>query len=301
MKILVTGSSGMIGSELVPALEAAGHFVAGVDKVKPSFTKCENFVQGNLLQTVNDSVRKDSESEWDLIIHLAANARVWELVENPDLALENVITTHNVFEYARKTGAKRVMIASSREVYGNGNLLPVDEHVGSQRSCESAYSASKIFGESYAWAYEKCYGIDTKIIRFSNVYGKYDFSDRFIPKVIKQLKDNHQVEVWGKNKVLDFTYITDAVDGVIHLVNSWEELGPKKEWNIASGVGYNLVEVAEVLKKMLDSKSNIKVGESHPGEVFEYTADINSMASIGWKPKVGLMDGLKKSIEYYAS
>lgn len=297
MKILVTGSSGMIGSELVPALEARGHKVWGLDRKDPEFTKLERFIKYDLL---SGQPLYTQEHQFDLIIHLAANARVWELVENPNLALENVVTTHQVYELARQAGVPKVLFASSREIYGNGNELPVDETAGSQRSCESPYGASKLFGESYAYAYEKCYNLDTKIMRFSNVYGKYDFSDRFIPKVIKQLKANEEVEIWGANKVLDFTYITDTVDGIIHLVENWDE-ARAKEWNIASGVGFNLSEVAELLRVMLDSKSNIRIGESHPGEVFEYTADINSMKSIGWSPKVGLNEGLKKSIEYYAA
>jgi nucleoside-diphosphate-sugar epimerase len=292
MKILITGSSGMIGSELAPMLVEAGHEVHGLDRKEPEFTPLANFIQHDLLEPVR------LDQSFDLIIHLAANARVWELVENPDLALENVITTHNIFEFARKAGIKKILFASSREVYGNGNSLPVNESVGSQRKSESSYAASKLFGEAYAWAYTNCYNLDVKIVRFSNVYGKYDYSDRFVPKVIGLLKDNQPVEIWGEGKVLDFTYITDAAQGILHLIKSWDQL-EDREWNIAFGRGYSLISVAQALKAEMGSKSEIKILDSHPGEVMEYTADISRITATGWTPKVDLAEGLKRAVEYY--
>ena len=287
MRILITGSSGMIGSALAPAL--VEHDVIGVDKKKPQFSKTKTHLH-DLMSPL------DVNPAPDVIIHLAANARVWELVENPALALENVVTTHNVFEYARQNGVKKIIYASSREVYGNGNRLPIAEDIGSQRSSESPYSVGKIFGEGYAWAYKRCYGIDTKIVRFSNVYGKYDFSDRFIPKVIKQLRANEPVEIWGKDKKLDFTYLDDAVMGVIHLLDNWSK---ETEYNIAYGKGHTLLSVAEKLKEALNSKSEIIIKDTHVGEVMTYEADISLMESLGWQPTISIDEGLNKALDYY--
>lgn len=292
MKILITGSSGMIGSALLPALVKEKHKVYGVDWRAPVFTQNEQFFKHNLLLPF------DSEIKFDIIIHLAANARVWELVENPNLALENIITTHRVFEFARKRNIPKVMVASSREVYGNGNELPVSEEVGSQRSSESVYAAGKMLSEAYAWSYDKCYGLDTKIIRFSNVYGKYDFSDRFIPKVIKQLRAGETVEIWGEKKFLDFTYLDDAVSGTVHLIKNWGKM-KEKEYNIACGEGHTLLSVAQKLKELLQSSSEIIIKDTHKGEVMEYEADITRMKEAGWQPEVNLDTGLEKAIKYY--
>jgi nucleoside-diphosphate-sugar epimerase len=292
MKILITGSSGMIGSALYQSLKGKGHDVYGLDWKAPKYTEQKQFYPHNLLLEFKCDIK------FDLIIHLAANARVWELVENPNLALENVLTTHRIFEFARKNNIPKVITVSSREVYGNGNELPVAENIGSQRSCESPYTASKIFGESYAWSYSRCYGIDTKIIRFSNVYGRFDFSDRFIPKVIRQLKSNEKIEVWGKDKFLDFTYLDDAVSGTVFLIENWDKM-KDKEYNIAFGKGHTLISVVDKLKKLLKSKSRIKIQETHKGEVMKYEADISKMKSMGWTPQIDIDKGLKKSIEYY--
>ena len=100
----------------------------------------------------------------------------------------------------------------------------------------------------------------------------------------------------GKDKILDFTYITDVVNGITTLI----EKNPKEiEFNIASGKGENLVEVAKMLKEMLNSKSKIKIKESLIGEVINFSANIERMKSLGWEPKVSLVDGLNRSIEYY--
>ncbi len=289
MKILITGSSGMIGSELVSTLKSYGHDVWGMDKVWPKYTSC-HFLLCDMREPINLSIK------FDLIIHLAANARVHDLVIDPELSLDNVKMTFNILEYARKTGSNRLIFSSSREIYGNGNEMPVKESVGSQRTSESPYASSKLAGESYCHSYRKCYGVDTKIVRFSNVYGKYDFSNRFIPKTIKNCKLNNPIEIWGKDKVLDFTYISDAVSGLVHIIENW----PKEtEFNIAYGKGETLISVAQRIKDALKSESQILMADSKTGEVAEYAADIGQMNSIGWKPKVAIGEGLTKALDYY--
>lgn len=74
------------------------------------------------------------------------------------------------------------------------------------RPCESPYSASKISDEALVYAYRKCYGIDYSVLRFSNVYNMYNESDRFVPLIIRNMKKNENVAIFGKNKILDFTY-----------------------------------------------------------------------------------------------
>lgn len=290
MKILVTGSSGTIGSEMVEGLEKAGCDVWGLDKKQPQFTHPKHFIHHDLTKPLENL-------EWfDLIIHLAANARVHDLVIDPTLAQDNITMVFNILEYARKTETPKFIFASSREIYGNGNEMPVKESVGSQRTSESPYASSKLAGESYCYSYAKCYGIDTKIVRFSNVYGKYDFSNRFIPKTIRNLKANRDVEIWGKDKVLDFTYIVDAVSGVFKLIDMWPN---SIEYNIAYGKGYTLISVAERLKELLSSKSKIVIKETKVGEVTEYTANIAKMLDLDWKPQFPIEQGINLAINYY--
>src|SRR3989344_5006304 len=194
MKILVTGSSGTIGTRLCEKLLAEGHTVVGADwepcKWQPAVEKIR----------VDIDLRKREEysklpTDVELIIHLAANARVYELVQHPDRAMDNLQDTFNILEFARANGIKKLMFASSRETYGNIHL-PEGEKYSEDKAhfmtCESPYTASKIGGEALFEAYKRCYGMDVIIFRFSNVYGMYDDSIRVVPLFIRQARANEE-------------------------------------------------------------------------------------------------------------
>lgn len=294
MNVLITGSSGMIGSALAEDLLKRGHVVFGFDKEHPKFFKNFQYYQINLLQPIHI----EFDANIDVVIHLAANARVHELVLNPVKALENGIMTHNILEWVRSNKVRKFIFASSREVYGDQDMLPVREDVATQRSSKSVYTANKIAGEAYCYAYQHCYGIDCKIVRFSNVYGRFDFSDRFIPKVIDRLMQNEDICINGDNKTLDFTYLDDCIQGILCLVNNWE-IASYSEYNIASGVQLKLVTVAEKMKKVLNSKSKIVIGSNLTGEVFNYQADTSRIQKLGFKPRTTIDAGIRKAISYY--
>jgi UDP-glucose 4-epimerase len=165
------------------------------------------------------------------------------------------------------------MFASSREVYGN-TREPVhaedDVHVS---MCESPYTASKLGGEALVHAYAQCYGIDFIIMRFSNVYGMYDDSDRVIPLFIRSTKAGRDLVIYGKDKMLDFTYIDDAVDGVVKCIGKFDA-AKNDVYNLAFGEGVAITRVAELIRSRTGSKSRIKTGEKRTGEVVRFVADI---------------------------
>jgi nucleoside-diphosphate-sugar epimerase len=308
MKILVTGSSGTIGTELVDQLRAGGNSVIGIDKVQPQKANCDWFYQYDLSTYPEKLELENIHDDIDLVIHLAANARVHNSVVNPELAMENMASTHYAFELARRLNVPKFIMASSRETYGETSIVdhqpgqlpivwPTSEDNASQRNSLSPYTAGKIMGESYAYAYENCYNLDVRIVRFSNVYGRYDTSDRFIPKIIQKMLKDEPFEVWGEDKVLDFTYIEDAVEGILVMIDKWNDV--PMEMNLAYGEGSRLVDVAEMVKEELGSESEISVTPSLVGEVTSYVADINKAKELGWKPKTDIREGIRKSIEYY--
>lgn len=300
MKILVTGSSGMIGSELVDQLKERGHEVVGLDIVPSKWVKGSTDIIHDLRTEIGTKYSDLILTKFDMVIHLAANARVYNLVMNPQLALDNVLMVHNIFEFTRQHKIPRLLFASSRETYGNGNRMPVSENAASQRRSESNYTAGKIFGEAYCYAYKTCYNIDSKIARFSNVYGRYDDSDRFIPKVISKLKENRPFEIYGEGKTLSFTYIEDCISGIIRLIDTWDgKASIEKEFNIAADEQHSLLDVAFKVKEMLNSESAVTVGKNLVGEVMNFQPDITKMKNLGWSPVTSIDEGLKKSIEYY--
>ena len=112
--------------------------------------------------------------EVDVVVHLAAHAKVHQLVQQPHRALENVMMTFNVLEYARQQRVPLVF-SSSREVYGDVHRFEeYGEQVADFAYTESTYSASKISGEAFMYSYARCYGLPYLVFRFSNVYGRYD-------------------------------------------------------------------------------------------------------------------------------
>lgn len=298
-KILITGSSGTIGTRLFEKLLEENYDVIGFDKVKniwhPSFNKLT--IRGNLLYK-NDI--KKIPKNIDLIVHLAANARVYDLVVEPDLALENVISTHNILEFARKNNIKKIIFSSSRETYGNKKEITSKETDVDILRCESPYAASKISDEALIYSYSKCYGIDHIVFRFSNVYGMYDQSNRFIPLLLRKMKKNEDIEIFGKDKILDFTYIDDCVAGVITCIKKFPAV-KNNVFNIASGKGSNLIEVAGIMKKSLKSKSRLVIGKNRPGEVVRYIADISKARKIGYNPKISIEKGIDLSIHWYGN
>lgn len=283
----------MIGSALVEKLDELGCDFDCLD-IQPA--KYHTF-RTDLID-LRQQINVTNFAKYDLIIHLAANARVHNLVVDPEKALDNIKMTHNILEFARKIGTKKFMFASSREVYGN-TTKPVREEYGSQRNSQNVYTSSKIAGESYCHAYKECYGIDTVIMRFSNVYGRYDESNRFIPKAISKMLKNESFEIYGENKILDFTYLDDCIHGIVSIISHWDT-SEFNEFNIASGVASRLDEVAHELKRLLKSESDITVGNKLTGELDSFQADIHRIGSVfGWRPQTTLLEGLEKSIEYY--
>ena len=297
-RILVTGSSGTIGTRLCEKLLEENYAIIGVD-LKPN--RWNDRI--NKLTIIGDLRDKETfknlPKDVDLAVHLAANARVYNLVVDPSLARDNFEILFNTLEFCRRNDIKRFIFASSREVYGNSNQIVHSENEAYVRNCESPYAASKIGGEALVHAYQQCYGINFIIIRFSNVYGMYDDSDRVIPLFIKLAKENRDLVVYGKEKLLDFTYIDDAISGVLKCIENFDQV-KNDVFNIASGKAISIVELAQLIRKYMHSKSKIVIKESRTGEVMKFIADISkAKEKLGYEPKTTIDEGIKKSIKWY--
>jgi UDP-glucose 4-epimerase len=298
MKILITGSSGTIGTRLCERLLEQGFEVIGADWKKNKWKEEVDKI------TVNIDLRNKPEvlkklPKVDLVIHLAANARVYDLTVEPDRALDNILTVYNMLEFCRINKIQKFMFASSRETYGNSSKITQNESDALIENCESPYAASKIAGEALTRAYGKCYNLDFLLFRFSNVYGMYDESDRVVPLFIRLCKQKKDLIVFGKEKLLDFTYIDDTVSAIIECIKNFEKV-KNDTFNIAQGSGTKILEVAEIIKKLLKTDNKIILQENRTGEVVKYIADISKIKSrINYNPQVGIEEGIKKSIDWY--
>jgi nucleoside-diphosphate-sugar epimerase len=298
MRILLTGSSGTIGTRLFENLSPY-HEVLGVDIRRNKWNPKLDSLTFNADLRQRESL-DNLPSECDLVVHLAANARVYELVERPELAFDNMLINFNVLEFMRKRGITKIIFASSREAYGNiMNSAAVSEDSVRPENCESPYAASKMGGEAMIHAYSKVYGIDFAILRFSNVYGMYDDSERVVPLWIRQCLTGKDLLVYGKDKSLDFTYIDDAIDGLVRVIDQFDKV-KGNAFNISRGEEVRLLAVAERIKDLLGSDSESVIKENRLGEVWKFKADISKAEKLlGYQPRVGIEEGLRRTVEWY--
>jgi UDP-glucose 4-epimerase len=244
--------------------------------------------------------------EVDLVVHLAAHAKVHQLVQQPHRALENAVMTFNVLEYARHRNLP-IVFSSSREVYGDVHRF---EEYGEQTAdfayAESTYSASKIAGEAFIYSYARCYGLRYLVFRFSNVYGRYD-NDlsrmvRVIPLFIHSMLRNEPITVYGgTDKTLDFTYVDDCIDGIVRGIEALAEGEVVNQTiNLAYGQGNTLVHCAELIAAELGTKPDMTMAPSLLGEVTHYVADLSkARALLGYDPKIPLDEGIGRAVAWF--
>jgi len=309
MRVLITGSSGQIGTNLALRLRAQGHFVIGVDKRLNPWTDAFPTLLQDLAghyPAFRGGIGGVEYPEVDVVVHLAAHAKVHQLVREPHRALENAIMTFNVLEYARGTGLPLVF-SSTREVYGDVHRFEeYAEEAADFAYTESPYSASKITSEAFIYSYARCYDLDYLVFRFSNVYGRYDNDlwrmERVLPLFMHQLSRGEPITIFGGNeKVLDFTFVDDCVDGIARGVSALvDRRVTNKTINLAYGQGNTLVRAAELIANELGVEPSITLAPSLLGEVTHYVADVSKARDLlGWEPTTPLDDGIPKSVAWF--
>jgi UDP-glucose 4-epimerase len=307
MRILITGSSGQIGTNLGLRLLADGHQVFGVDRRVNTWTDRIPTLLQDLAAPYREFTGGIGGAPYppsDLVVHLAAHAKVYDLVTQPHRAIENIQVVFNVLEYCRQNQTP-IIFASSREVYGDIHRYITEEEQADFSFTESPYSASKIAGEALIYSYARCYGLRYIVFRFSNVYGRYDNDiermERVIPLFIRNMRHGEPVTVFGREKTLDFTYVDDCVDGIVAGIErllSGRVIN--QTINLAYGHGNTLVRMAELIAEALGVPPQIKVEPSkRAGEVSHYIADIaRAQELLDYQPKIDLAEGIRRAVAW---
>ena len=308
MKVLVTGSSGQIGTNLALRLLADGHDVFGVDQRLNTWT--DEFPY--LIQDLSSQFTPSADGigvpypDVDLVVHLAAHAKVHQLVAQPHRALANTQMTFNVLEFCRLRQLP-LIFSSTREVYGDVHRFEgYGEDTADFAFTESPYSASKIASEAFIYAYARCYGLRYIAFRFSNVYGRFDNDlhrmSRVLPLFMHQMSRDEPITVYGgAEKVLDFTYVDDCVDGITRGVEALAAGRVQNETiNLAFGEGNTLVRAAELIAAELGVEPKMTIAPSLLGEVTRYVADIRKAHDLlGWEPQVPLAEGIPRAVAWF--
>lgn len=289
MKILITGSEGLIGAAICERLNELNIETIHFDKKFP----INNPYYGDIL---NRDRLETAMAECDGIIHLAAVSRVIWGEKDPKLCWQtNYEGTVSIVESAFLAPKNPwILYASSREVYGNPPALPATE--------ETLYNPINIYGESKVEA-EKAIlaarekGLNTAIVRYSNVYGSLlDHHDRVIPAFCKAASTGSPIRVDGSFHSFDFTYIDDVAEGTLKitslLMENKDQLPP---FHFTTGRETTLGEAAELANKV--GKKDSKIIEAPPRnyDVPNFCGDSTKTRSIlGWEPKVGIEEGIER-------
>jgi UDP-glucuronate decarboxylase len=314
MKILVTGGAGFIGSHLCEKLVSQGHKVFCVDNfitgARANIAHLEGKSGFKLIEhDINlpfDPVLQKKMGGIDEIYNLACPASPVDYKEIPLQTLwVSAAGTKNMLDLAVKNDAK-ILIASTSEVYGDprqhpqkesyfGNVNPIGE-----RSC---YDEGKRFAESLAINYHKQYGIPLKIVRIFNTYGpRMRKSDgRVIPDFINNALKEEPLNIFGTGKqTRSFCYIDDMVRGLIAAMRTPDKFtGPV---NIGNTDEIKIIDLAKKIIKLSASKSRIAYFKKSEDDPFQRQPDITlAKKTFGFKPKIGLEEGLKKTISHFRS
>ncbi|KFZ36852.1 hypothetical protein HR45_13690 [Shewanella mangrovi] len=329
MKYLVTGAAGFIGSSVSERLCNLGHEVLGIDNLNDYYDVSLkqdrlNKLDGQSLFTFKQLDLSDregmaslfAEGQFERVIHLGAQAGVRYSITNPfAYADSNLIGTLCVLEGCRQHKVGHLVYASSSSVYGLNRKMPfatsdsVDHPV-------SFYAATKKANEVMAHSYSHLYGLPTTGLRFFTVYGPWGRPDMAPMLFANAITADKPIKVFNHgNMSRDFTYIDDIVEGVIRCAEHIPEpnsdwtvesgspatsLAPFRVYNIGNGSPVKLMDFIAELEAALGKKAEKIMMGMQDGDVQATRADTEDLfKAIGYKPKVGIKEGVQAFAEWY--
>jgi UDP-glucuronate decarboxylase len=305
LRIVITGGAGFIGSHLTEALVRLGHHVTVLDNL---LTGSEDNLSGLVghrnFEFIKHDVTQPIELDCDIIAHLASPASPVGYRKYPvETHLVNALGTYLLLEQARRVGA-RLLLASTSEAYGDplihpqredywGNVNPVGP-----RSC---YDESKRFAESLAMEYFRSYGVDVRIVRIFNTYGPRNAVEdgRMVPNFINQALTGRPITVYGDGtQTRSLCYVSDMVDGLIAAMMAPDAAG--EVINLGNPDERTVMDIALLIRDLCAAEVPIVHLPLPPDDPSRRCPDIGKARHLlGWEPKVGLLEGLKATIDWF--
>jgi dTDP-glucose 4,6-dehydratase len=303
-RIVITGAAGFIGSHLSETLLDRGHSVVGIDNLLTGDTANIAHLAGRDFTFIKHDVTNyiNVEGPVDVVLHWASPASPIDYLELPIPTLKvGALGTHKALGLAKAKHA-RFVLASTSEVYGDplehpqketywGNVNPIGPR--------GVYDEAKRFAEAMTTAYHRYHGLDAKIVRIFNTYGpRMRLRDgRAVPAFMSQALTGEDVTIFGTGQqTRSFCYVTDLVDGVIRLMES----NINDPVNIGNPQEMTIEEIARMIIKLSGSKSNLVYRPLPEDDPKVRQPDITRARTLlGWEPKVGLEEGLTRTLEYF--
>ena len=316
MNALITGGAGFIGSHLAETLLAQGHGVVVVDDLSTgSMMNIAHLMAGGGFRFVRESVRNATTmtslvDHCDVVFHLAAAVGVQLIVDQPVHTIEtNIHGSEVVLNLANKF-SRKVIVASTSEVYGKNTKVPFSEDddatLGSTRFTRWSYACSKMVDEFLALAYHEQYGLPAIVCRFFNTVGPRQTGQygMLVPRFVRKALAGEPIEIYGTGKQSRcFCNVTDVVDAVIKLIDCPAAVG--EVINVGAAESITVESLADKIIAMTGSKSVKKhlSYEQAYGRPFDdmlvRVPDLTKIRRlIGYEPKHPLEQTLRQVIEY---
>ncbi len=306
-KALVTGAAGFIGSHLSERLVSDGWTVTGIDSFTDYYDpqRKRNNISGLLgskeftliEEDLNSCRLADHLDGVSCVFHLAAQAgvrRSWG-AEFSHYVDSNILATQKLLEAIKGTGIP-IVYSSSSSVYGDTRDLPMrEEHVTSP---VSPYGATKLSAEHLCELYRVNFGVRYAALRYFTVYGPRQRPDMAFSIFTTAALGGGEIEVFGDGKqTRDFTFVLDAVEANV-LASRYE--GDGDIFNIGGGSRSSVLEVIEIIRRETGGNPAVRFMEKARGDVLDTWADTSkAQRELGFKPTIGLEEGLKREIEWY--
>lgn len=294
MKIVITGGSGLIGTDLSNLLRK-NHEVIVFDCENPRL-KNINFIKGDI-RNLPDVI--NSLKNCDVVIHLAATLGVINTEENPLETLDtNTLGTRNILEACRINNVKKIIFSSSSEIYGEPLKVPIEE--SDKPIPITTYGVSKLAAEEYIKSYSKIYGIRHTIFRLFNVYGDEQINDWVIPEFVSQAVMNEDLLIHGDgSQIRAFCYVSDVSNAFSYVL----ERGDNDIFNIGNdGEPLSIKELAQKIISIAKSKSSIRFipfekSFRNRNEILKRVPSTEKAKKIlGYNPQISLAEGITRAI-----
>lgn len=309
-KILITGGSGFIGTNLINFLLQKNYKITNVDKYSKISTPEKFKIKSNHYKFCKFNIANNKKiqnillTNFDTIIHLAAESHVDRSIDEPKkFFFENVSSTLNFYDTIRKLLKEekikqpKIIHISTDEVYGS-----VAKGLSNEKSkifSSSPYSASKAASENIAQFYMKTFDLNISILRISNNYGPFQFPEKFIPKTILRIFKKKNIPLYGDGKnIREWLYVEDTCEAIYLLIKNFVS---NKIFNIGSSEKLSNKDViVSIFKICKYPMSKVDFVKDRPGHDFRYALDSNSFKkTFNWKPKNNFKQGIKKTIIWY--
>lgn len=311
-RVLVTGGLGFIGSNLARRLVEEGAEVTLVDSLIPEYggnlfniAGIESHVRVNISDVRDEHSMRYLVQGQDYLFNLAGQTSHLDSMQDPHTDLEiNCRSQLSILEVCRRySPGVKVIFASTRQIYGKPDYLPVDER--HPLHPVDVNGINKLAGEWYHIVYNHAHGIRTSVLRLTNTIGPCmrvkDARQTFLGYWVRLLLEGKPIEVWEGQQLRDFTYVDDAVEAFLLAGTSEEADG--EVFNIGGDQVINLKDLAELLVQVC-GRGEYSVC-AYPADrkridIGDYYADFTKAKTLlGWQPKVTLREALERTVAYY--